>query len=128
MNADPLTQLRALPREALVPAGWVLDLLGREAVADSDGPDLGLTVQEVAQLTGRAPSTVRVWAGSGRLPGAYRLQGREWRIPRSALRALAEGGGAAESGPDLKPPPGGLRAWREVAGRGSESDGRSMAP
>lgn len=114
-----LAQLRALPREALVPAGWVLDLLGREAVADSDGPDLGLTVQEVAQLTGRAPGTVRTWCVEGRLPGARKLRGREWRIPRSAVAALVAGEESTPPAPTagrLQAPAEGLSAWRKVSG------------
>lgn len=48
------------------------------------------TVRNVADRLGRSPSTVRGWCGSGVLPGAYRFRGREWRIPRRALRALLD--------------------------------------
>ena len=47
-----------------------------------------LTAVAAAGLLGRAPSTVRGWCASGALPGAYRLQGREWRVPRASLAAL----------------------------------------
>jgi excisionase family DNA binding protein len=44
-----------------------------------------LRVQEVAHSIGRSPSTVRGWLGDGSLRG-YKLNRREWRVPRSALR------------------------------------------
>ena len=46
-------------------------------------PDL--TVEEVASEVGRAPSTVRGWLIAGELRG-YKLNRRDWRVPRSALR------------------------------------------
>lgn len=47
-----------------------------------------LTVAEVAELLHRAPGTIRGWCASGELPGAYRLRGREWRIPTAAVEAF----------------------------------------
>ncbi len=44
-----------------------------------------LTVDEVAEQMRKAPSTVRGWLISGDLRG-YKLNNREWRMPRSALR------------------------------------------
>lgn len=54
-----------------------------------------LTVAQVAARYSRQPSTVRGWCESGLLRGAYRLRGREWRIPAEALAAFeqAERGG-----------------------------------
>ncbi|MHB1194787.1 MAG: helix-turn-helix domain-containing protein [Longimicrobiales bacterium] len=108
----------ALPDEALVPVAWVRPLLQREGSCDSDD-GLGLTVAEVANRATRAPSTIRTWCAEGRLPGARRLRGREWRIPAAALRALLEtdspgderGAGTRQR---LQAPKGGLAAWREV--------------
>jgi excisionase family DNA binding protein len=78
--------LAPIPRGSLVPVDYVRELLDQH-----DAPEgVDLTVQDVATMLERAPSTIRTWCGAGRLPGAYRLQGREWRIPRSALRALRE--------------------------------------
>ncbi len=57
----------------------------------SQEPLVDLTVEDVAKLVGRAPSTVRWWCQKGTLPGAYRLRNREWRVPRAALRALRSG-------------------------------------
>lgn len=74
--------LATFPDDALVPVQWVRALsrlAGDEQLAD-------LTVEDVADELGRRPATVRGWCRSGRIQGAYRLRGREWRIPRSSLR------------------------------------------
>lgn len=85
-----LTRLRAaiapMPSGSLVPVDWVRGLL------DETPDDADPTVEDVAEVLGRAPSTIRGWCRAGRLTGAYRLRGREWRIPRAALRSLREGG------------------------------------
>ena len=44
-----------------------------------------LTVEDIAEETGRAPSTVRGWLISGALRG-YKLHGYAWRVPCTALR------------------------------------------
>lgn len=67
-------------------------------------PDL--TIQELAQLTGRHPETLRRLARTDELPGVYRL-GSRWMITRAAAdklrrvpttaepeRCLVVGGGA----------------------------------
>ncbi len=48
-----------------------------------------LTVEEVAEILKRAPSTIRTWLGKGMIPGALKL-GREWRVPRTALDRFLE--------------------------------------
>ena len=48
-----------------------------------------LTVAEVANETGRARSTVRAWLISKSLRG-YKLNNRDWRVPRPALREYLE--------------------------------------
>lgn len=48
-----------------------------------------LSVKEVAELFRVCPKTVRRWISAGVLP-ATRL-GRDWRISRNDLRALAAG-------------------------------------
>lgn len=85
----------ALPRGTVVPVlrELVLELL---AGASGDGPvpvqtPADLTVAEVARRFGRAPATVRGWCEEGRLPGAYRFRGKEWRVPQSALEAFEAG-------------------------------------
>lgn len=77
----------------------------------SSGRDM--TVPEVAEETRRAPSTVRTWLSSGGLQG-YKLNGRDWRVPRRALRAYLDG--QRRSGRRGPPLDGGgdLSAWRRV--------------
>lgn len=116
MSSSPsLASLEAMPDGALVPVEWV-----KELVADLDtrgAAGLGLTVREVAEAADRAPSTVRTWCADGRLPGARRLRGREWRIPRTALQALLEGETSERpsTADRLEVPRGGLSAWRRCA-------------
>ena len=106
-------ELAALPDEALVPVHWVLRLLEEEYASEAvAGP--GLTVAAAAEIIGRAPSTVRAWCAAERLPGAFRLGGREWRIPSSAISGLSEGGDPPQAPvcETLVTPRGGLGAWR----------------
>lgn len=60
-------------------------MLEEDDVHESDVILRDLRVEEVAEQTCRSPSTVRSWLISGQLRG-YKLQGREWRVPGSALR------------------------------------------
>jgi excisionase family DNA binding protein len=48
-----------------------------------------LTVENVAEEVGRAPSTVRGWLIEGQLQG-YKLNGRDWRVTRDGLRAYLD--------------------------------------
>ena len=76
----------ALPSDdsAIVITRADLIILLGEVAPDDTTHDL--TVEEVAQETGRAPSTVRGWLlEEGGLQG-YKLNGRDWRIPQRALR------------------------------------------
>lgn len=78
--------LVGLPDDALVPVRWVRALShveGAQQLAD-------LTVSELASELDRSAATIRGWCGSGKIPGAYRLRGREWRIPPSAVRRFLE--------------------------------------
>ena len=96
-----------------LPADWLREELaaidaGRCAVGDE------LTVDLVAVRLRRAPSTVRGWCEAGELPGAYRLRGREWRIPARALDAFltAERKTRARRGVARGPVEDDLSAWR----------------
>jgi len=75
-----------------VPKEYILELLDGSGSEGGTAPPVGpdLTVQEVATRFGRDPSTVRPWISQGRFSGAYRFQGREWRIPPRALAAFEE--------------------------------------
>ncbi len=75
-----------------------------------------LRVEEVAEETCRSPSTVRSWLISGELRG-YKLQNRDWRVPRSALREFLNNQPANRSGDDAGPKSlrrVDLGAWRKV--------------
>jgi helix-turn-helix protein len=71
-----------------VPAGLLREVLceGQPGSAHVDP-----TVEDIAVRFGRRPSTVRGWCEQGRFPGAYKLHGREWRIPPAALEGFEAG-------------------------------------
>lgn len=89
--------------------------------ASSDMPDPGFRVAEVADRVGRDASTVRGWIAEGRFPGARKLSGREWRIPRADLEAFIRGpeedssDSAQWKSPELTAG-GDLGAWRRRRG------------
>ena len=90
MSASDLrSALEGLPDDAQVPVRWVRALLG------SDSEDLvDLTLTDIAEKTGKAESTVRGWCASGELRG-YKLNGKQWRVPASALRDFFDRQGRA---------------------------------
>jgi len=90
---SPFVRLEAvlsmLPNEALLPVSWLRSqLIGQVDNSPQCTLPTDVTVAIVADELGRADSTVRSWCRTGQLPGAYRLRGREWRIPASALAAF----------------------------------------
>jgi len=128
MTADLAASFRAVA-EALpagtavpVPRELLLELLAAPggAVHTSTTPAADLTVHQVAARFGRHPSTVRLWLERGALPGAYRFQGREWRIPATSLaifeaRAREQGAqGKLESTAAAAGGPANLADWRKV--------------
>ncbi len=66
-----------------LPVTWLRDLL--DAEGDSPGTGRLLTLEEAGDIVGRSAGTVRTWANSGQLEGAFKLQGRSWRVPESAI-------------------------------------------
>jgi excisionase family DNA binding protein len=107
-----------------LPVAWLQGLL-EEAEHEGDVPDELLTLEAVAERVGRAESTVRTWCNSGKLEGAFRLCGRDWRIPESALRSFLEG---QVKGDDAAESPGAhgeadLGSWRRI--RGLKPKGRA---
>ena len=112
IHARLLEVIRGMPSDGSVTftVAWISHLLEEHTESD-DGPDL--RVDDVARSLDRAGSTVRSWLGQGRLPGAYRLRDREWRIPRTALRNFldSEANGSASSPIDGDSD---LGAWRRV--------------
>lgn len=84
-------------------------------ISDQPSPPLrDLTVEEVAEETQRACSTVRGWLIAGDLNG-YKLNGRDWRVTRAALRAYLdnqkEGTHAGRSTPEVEDEVA-IGAWR----------------
>lgn len=111
----------------VLPASELAELL-REIGRSEPAAALGavgadLTVQDVARMFGRSPSTIRGWITSGRLE-AYRLAGRELRIERAALdRYLADERASARARPSSRPSrtrsgTTDLRSWRAVRAAG----------
>jgi len=95
-----------LPRDAL------LEAVGEPSRSQ---PSADLTVAQLAARFYRSPSTVRAWVEAGRFPDAYKLEGRDWRVPESSLAAFIA---AQRRGP--RPPssipatPSSISAWRNV--------------
>ncbi len=105
LSADALRALAAVDGEV-------------EAAAVS-GPLADLTINNVAALFRRRPGTVRGWITSGRLR-AYKLNGREYRIPRDALRAFQDSERHRSEPRRTPAEPVDLGAWRGVAAADSE--------
>ena len=88
----------------------LVDLLEDDPEEKVVGSMPDLTAKEVAERTGRAPSTVRSWLCSGALTG-YKLNNRDWRVPRAALRGYLEAQAtqSSETPGDVD-----ITAWRKV--------------
>lgn len=54
--------------------------------------ELWMSPEEVGQLIPGHPSpqTVRKWARTGKIPGAYQSPGGRWFLPASAIQRLTE--------------------------------------
>lgn len=71
--------------DGTVTVRWLAAQLDEEdcsSVASKPVPDL--TLEEVCEVVKKRPSTVRSWLSGGELRG-YKLNGKAWRVPRSAL-------------------------------------------
>lgn len=71
-----------VPREAL------LQLLDGSADVCKTSETRDLTVTDLAARFDRKPSAVRAWLERGDFPQAYKLNGREWRVPASSVEAF----------------------------------------
>ena len=93
-----------------------VDWLRAQLVDEGDGPGVGrlLTLGEAGAIVGRSASTVRTWANSGQLEGAFKLQNRSWTIPESALQRFIERQQSGEHEPPTvqESGPVDLGAWR----------------
>jgi len=89
-------------------------LLGLATKHDDPDQPLGrpdFTIAELAARFYRSPSTVRGWCERGRFEGAYKLNGRDWRIPPGGVDAFLAG----QRGEHAITPPG---PWRVVGRAG----------
>ncbi|SRR5712691_1929462 len=116
--------LTAMPPGTLVPRDWVLERLSEDipdvpaAVTPAPPTRVDLTIRDLAQLFGKQPSTVRAWVERGNFPGAYKLHGKEWRVPVSAVESFQNRQRRAKS--DTR-----LSAWRRV--KRSDAASRSQS-
>jgi hypothetical protein len=107
-------RLRALA-ERLPPGGsltltrdGLLDLAASDGgQADPAAVPADFTVADLAARFYRSASTVRDWCEHGRFEGAYKLNGRDWRVPQAAVDTFL--GEQRSEGP-VAP----LGAWRAV--------------
>jgi len=95
--------------------------LKRMVGADCEAPirlmPKDLSVREVAEEIGRAPSTVRDWLAAGKLVGAYKLNDRDWRVPRLALDEFLDRQRSLDAhSPDDEDSIVDIGAWRDVQG------------
>lgn len=72
-----------ITRDALLGLAAGEGCRSEHAVAPPD-----LTVAELGGRFHRSPSTIRAWCEHGRFDGAYKLNGRDWRIPQAAVDAF----------------------------------------
>jgi hypothetical protein len=90
-------------------------------LSDSQDPGaLGpaaLDAKQLAARFGRSTGAVKAWLRDNRFPGAYRLRGREWRVPISSVAAFEAAERQSEDpstlavvGVSRRP----LSAWRRV--------------
>lgn len=107
--------IEPMPDEGMVTVRWI-----REQLEEDDGAAelvIDLTVEEAARVLKRSPSTVRNWCAARRLE-AYRLMGREWRIPPASIRAFmkaqAEAFERRKLGAKAAHKPYDITAWRKA--------------
>ncbi|MDX2206041.1 MAG: helix-turn-helix domain-containing protein [Gemmatimonadales bacterium] len=74
-----------------LPASWILAAIGGEG----SPAEVDMSAPQVAELLGRTTNCVAGWCRLGLFRGAYRLRGREWRIPRAAFDSFQRSGGIA---------------------------------
>jgi hypothetical protein len=88
-----IAELRELAER--LPPGWPVTL-PREALLEalagvqSATGDV-LTVAQIADRLRRSASTVRGWCEAGRFADAFKLNGRDWRVPVASLEVFLRG-------------------------------------
>lgn len=123
-----LEQLRAMvstmpPGSSVsLPVDWLRGQLVENGAAPSpDSIPEDLTLEEFAKSVKRAPSTVRGWLNSELLPGAYKLRGRDWRIPPAVATEFLRGQAERDSGSPMHASrtTASLSDWRKFASSAS---------
>lgn len=120
-----------LTREAV--AEWLAEDDTDRAPAEAQERD-ELTVAEWAELEHRATGTVCSWLAAGLVPGAYKLNGREWRVPREGIVAFKAEQARQHPAPERsrtreRTPGTDISSWRKIreARRGSSEPVRKEA-
>jgi hypothetical protein len=111
-----LALLAPLPDDAQVPVGWLRSHLAEDTTAmppESLPAPLAtdLSAKQVGVLFGRSPATVRLWAEQGQLVGAWKLNGKAWRVPVAAVEQFRRDQ-RAPAPTQLQPSTGDLGDWR----------------
>jgi len=90
MSDQARTQLAALSAALLAASRAAAELAATwpvESVASAVAPAL-FSVATLATHLGCSRSAAREWCEQGRFPGAFKLNGRTWRIPAEAVAAF----------------------------------------
>lgn len=76
-----------MPPGTLVPRDWLLENLSDTPLASEERARsfVDFTIQQLATMFGKQPSTIRAWVERGDFPAAYKLQGKEWRVPAASV-------------------------------------------
>lgn len=100
-----------------VPRELLLQLLSN---GGTPVPSADLTVADLCQQFRRKPSAVRAWLERGEFVGAYKLHGRDWRVPIAAVEAYRTRQQQGADNPAPAPASGtaDLSAWKAERRRG----------
>jgi Helix-turn-helix domain len=121
-----VAKLRGMPPGSLVPRDWLLEQLG-ESTSEIPAPEapevvVDLKIDDLAKLFGKRPSTVRGWVERGDFPGAYKLNGKEWRVPASGVKAFQDAQRTGRQGHESGRRAPRLSRWRRVGATGTADD------
>lgn len=86
LDVERARQALALISEGFARLGEALAISDEHQLDVAAEPTSDFTVIQLAHRYNRKPSTVRMWVESGRFPNAYKLRGREWRVPTASIR------------------------------------------
>jgi helix-turn-helix protein len=77
---------------------------------DQTAVSADFTIADLAARFQRSPSTIRGWCERSCFDGAFKLNGRDWRIPRESVETFLNKQRGDRPAPDLG-------AWRAVRAR-----------